>query len=303
MLNILGVSLAIQLFVILSSAFEQGKFPGKTAFQRHPRPFPTKNLAVSIDTSNNSMSSSTQNTDSVVPPRQLLIHWRGEKDSGYSKQFRQLEFTSALEAVLGLSYENPLTLSFHDALKYTGQAAMTDVNIEHFNEAMQYVEFPAETLPVPISTNNVIQAAQRCSLVHALYEVMPSADDINDLAPLAIQDGGFADLYRDGENGKMTWCFRARNYRDPSMSDSGREKRYGSRARSMALEKTGLAALKELLLLFGGKVDLLNPDCKIYIFDGLVDKSMTLTRRIASGPKVNKFLFQRVCESIANCFV
>jgi hypothetical protein len=142
-----------------------------------------------------------------------------------------------------------------------------------------------------ISTNDVIRAAQRCSLVHALYEVIASADDINDLAPLAIQDGGFADMYRDGENGKMTWCFRARNYRDPNMSDSGREKRYGSRARSMALEKTGLTALKELLLLFGGKVDLLDPDCKIYIFDGLVEKDKTLARRIAAGPKVrNLFL-------------
>lgn len=286
MLYILSVALAINRFVILSSAFAGRKFQGNTVSTRHPLSFETKILAVSIDTSNNSMPS-TQHTDSTVPPRQLLIHWRGEKDSGYSKQFRQLEFTSALEAVLGLPYENPLFLSFHDALKYTGQAAMTDVNIEHFNEAMQYVEFSPETLPVPISTNDVIQAAQRCSLVHALYEVIASADDINDLAPLAIQDGGFADMYRDGENGRMTWCFRARNYRDPSMSDSGREKRYGSRARSMALEKTGLAALKDLLILFGGKVDLIDPDCKIYIFDGLLDKGTTLTRRIASGPKTS----------------
>ena len=61
----------------------------------------------------------------------------------------------------------------------------------------------------------------------------------------------------------------------------------------MKLEKDGLTALKDLLIKFGGKVDLENPDCKIYIFDGLqdvidgeLDTRKILARRIAVGPKV-----------------
>lgn len=252
--------------------------------------FQTTTLAASMGDSSTEISSMTPPTnddDSMIPTRQLLIHWRGEKDSGYSKPFRQLEFTSALEAELGLSYENPLSLIFTNALNYSGQASMTDVNIEHFNEAMQYLEFTTDNLAqVPISKTTIIRAVERCSLVHAVYEVIASADELTQLAPLAIDDGGFADMYKGAEHGTMTWCFRARNYRDPSTSDGGKEKRYSSRARSMALEKAGLTALKDLLILFGGKVDLLEPDCKVYIFDGLTRKSKTLARRIGSGPKV-----------------
>jgi hypothetical protein len=222
----------------------------------------------------------------MIPSRPLVIHWRGEKDSGYSKPFRQLEFVAALEAELGLTHTNPLSLQFTNALHYTGHTEMADVNIEHFNEAMQYVEVLVDDLTVPISKGAVIRAVERCSLVHAIYEVIASAEDLQELAPLAIQDGGFHDMYKGEENGTLTWCFRARSYREPTTSDAGREKRYSSRARSMGLEKAGLAALKDLLIRFGGKVDLLEPDCKIYLFDGLTANSMTLARRIASGPRV-----------------
>ena len=238
--------------------------------------------------------------ESLIPPRQLLIHWRGEKDSGYSKPFRHLEFTSALEAELGTPHDKPLSIRFANALDYAGQAVMADVNIEHFNEAMQYMEFSTESLvEMPISRNHVIRAVRRCSLVHAIYEVIASTDDLNDLASLAISDGGFADMYKGGQNEKSTWCFRARNYRDPTTSDAGREKRYGSRTRSMALEKAGLVALKDLLIKFGGKVDLLKPECKIYIFDGLVGKSKTLARRVASGPRVRQIQADQAFQGVA----
>jgi hypothetical protein len=239
--------------------------------------------------------------DPVVPSRQLVIHWRGERDSGYSKPFRQLEFVSALEAELGLSYRHPLSLQFTNALNYMGQAEMTDVNIEHFNEAMQYLEFPSDDLPTAISKEAIIRAVERCSLVHAVYEVIASAEDIQELAPLAIQDGGLEDMYVGESNQKLTWCFRARSYREPTTSDAGREKRYSSRARSMGLEKAGLMALKDLLVKLGGKVDLLEPDCKIYLFDGLLANSKTLARRIASGPRVRmsaafKIFIRRTCQ-------
>jgi tRNA G10 N-methylase Trm11 len=68
---------------------------------------------------------------------------------------------------------------------------------------------------------------------------------------------------------------------------AGKEKRYSSNARSMKLEQEGLKALTELLIKFGGKVDLLNPDCKVYIFDGFVGNKKVLARRIAVGPRTS----------------
>lgn len=239
--------------------------------------------------------------DLTVHQHRILIHWRGEKDSGYSKPFRHLEFTSALEAELGISPEpirkegDPIVgVEFENALHYTGEAEMADVNIEHFNEAMQYVSVSLSPVTHSESESRledaILRAVERCSLVHAIYKIVASSETMDDLAELAIADGGFSDLYQGGPNQDQTWCFRARNYKDPHTSDVGREKRYGSRARSMALEKAGLKALTDLLIKFGGKVNLLEPDCKIYIFDGLLGKGKILARRMASGPKVGTHL-------------
>jgi tRNA G10 N-methylase Trm11 len=229
---------------------------------------------------------------SNFPSRELLIHWRGERDVGYSKPFRHLEFTSALLAELQVSVENEGMLNFQNALNYIGQAAMADVSKEHFNEAMQYISISEDcSKDVVVTRDAIISAVERSSLVHACYEVIASANNINDLAPLAIQDGGFADMFKGGLNKDSTWCFRARNYRDLATSDeadtAGKEKRYSSNARSMKLEQEGLKALTELLIRFGGKVDLLNPDCKVYIFDGLVGNEKVLARRIAVGPRTS----------------
>lgn len=226
------------------------------------------------------------------PSRELLIHWRGEKDVGYSKPFRQLEFTSSLLAELQASYQNETMLHFQNALNYDGQAAMADVSKEHFNEAMQYVSISEDvSTDIVVTRDAIVSAVERSSLVHSCYEVIARAEHINDLAQLAMDDSGFADMYNGGSNEAFTWCFRARNYGEPPSSNeddtAGKEKRYSSSARSMKLEQEGLKALTDLLIKFGGKVDLLNPDCKVYIFDGLVGNEKVLARRIATGPRTS----------------
>jgi hypothetical protein len=235
--------------------------------------------------------------------RKLLIHWRGEKDAGYSKPFRQLEFQSALAAQRHDSQSGE-AVTFVNALNYTGHEFMPEGSIEHFNEAMQYLSIMRSDNGGEIKSSlfrqSVVEAASRCSLVHALYEVIAQSDDLDNLAELAIQDGGFSDMYKGEINEGMTWCFRARNYvgdltRKDNTSDQGttrgRVKRYGSTARSMGLEERGLTALTPLLIKLGGKVDLLNPQIKIYIFDGLQENGnpqKILARRIAIGPKVGR---------------
>jgi hypothetical protein len=242
--------------------------------------------------------------DDVWNPK-LLIHWRGEKDAGYSKPFRQLEFQSAFEAQLDdTSSEQAMT--FVNALNYSGQEFMPNVNIEHFNEAMQYLLLVKSDnggeLKSSFCRQSVVRAASKCSLVHALYEVIAQSDDLDKLAELAIQDGGFSDMYKGEMNDEITWCFRARNYltiqgeTSEKAAPRGRDKRYGSNARSMGLEERGLKALTPLLIKMGGKVDLLNPQVKIYIFDGLLvngTPQKILARRIATGPKVgHMFMLQ-----------
>eukprot|EP00526_Cylindrotheca_closterium_P013103 CAMPEP_0113619724 /NCGR_PEP_ID=MMETSP0017_2-20120614/10025_1 /TAXON_ID=2856 /ORGANISM="Cylindrotheca closterium" /LENGTH=449 /DNA_ID=CAMNT_0000529323 /DNA_START=140 /DNA_END=1489 /DNA_ORIENTATION=- /assembly_acc=CAM_ASM_000147 len=228
------------------------------------------------------------------PSRELLIHWRGEKDVGYSKPFRQLEFASALLAELEVPTEGESMLQFQNALNYSGNAKMADVNIEHFNEAMQFVTLNEEGCSkedIQVPRDAIISTVERSALVHACYEVIAASENIEELAELAIQDGGFEDMYKGAANEKATWCFRARNYGDIPVTTTeivvGKEKRYSSSARSMKLEKEGLKALTELLLKFGGKVDLLNPDCKVYIFDGLEGGTKILARRIAVGPRTS----------------
>jgi hypothetical protein len=196
-----------------------------------------------------------------------------------------LEFRGALEAESDLSADMALSIDFTNALDYSGETAMADVSIEHFNEAMQYISFDPSP-GMEIQRDAVIRAIERCSLVHALYEVVAVADDIDELESLAILDGGFEDLYKGGPNGNATWCFRGRNYGDLAASDIGKDKRFGARTRSMRFEREGLVALDDLFARFGGKVKLEKPDCKIYLFDGLVGTKKVLARRIAVGPKV-----------------
>ena len=213
----------------------------------------------------------------------LLIHWKGEDVEGYSKQLRHFEFLGALKAVL----DRPCiaSLTFTDALDYQHSSAkMSEMKVESFNSAMQYIELKPDADRNVLDTDAFVKAAERCSLVHAIYKVTAEEDAYSDLSNAAMENGGFADVMVGGENQNATWCVRVRRYGEESTE--GKAKRYGARSRSMKLEREALKALKPLLLNFGGKVDLLNPDCKIYVFDGLLEKKV-LARRLATGPQIS----------------
>jgi len=103
------------------------------------------------------------------------------------------------------------------------------------------------------------------------------------------------DMQSGKENQNATWCVRVRHYGE--ISGTKKEKRHGERARSMASERVALKALTPLLLTFGGGVDLVNPDCKLYVFDGVRtlwgsssnnnNNNKILARRIAVGPRIS----------------
>lgn len=193
-----------------------------------------------------------------------------------------MELEGALAAVLGEStlHEAKDLIFFRDALNYTGSADMTVANIFSYNQAMQYV-----TIADHVPRQALIEAIDRCSLAHALYEVVAEGETYNEIYEETVRNGGLDDLKRGQANGDATWCLRARQYGE--ISGSEKEKRSGARARSITLEREVLQALEPLLLEFGGKVHLDQPDCKIYAFDGLSCSQKVLARQIAAGPRTS----------------
>ncbi len=221
----------------------------------------------------------SQQENSPPPSSDLLIHWKGEGIEGYSMQFRHIEFEGALAAVMGTSFDRT-GLLFSDALSYNGSAEMPESKLLRFNQAMQYV-----TTGGQIDQECIVAAVKRSSLVHAVYEIMCEADTYEGLEKDAVLNNAFADMRPGEANENSTWCVRVRHY--GQRSDSEKEKRYGYRARSLTKEKEALRALTPLLKQFGGRVDLDDPDCKIYVFDGLTRGKALLTRRMATGPSVS----------------
>jgi hypothetical protein len=195
-------------------------------------------------------------------------------------QLRHVEFLGALFSVLPLETERPVVV-FTDALNYDASVEMPDSKIISFNSAMQYVELSRDDL-----ADAFIRATQRCSLVHAIYSIVAEEDTCSDLADAAIENGGFNDISVGGSHHNATWCLRARHY--GNQSTEKKAKRYAARSRSMKLEREALKALTPLLEKFGGSVNLQNPDCKMYVFDGLFGKKKVLARRLATGPQVRR---------------
>jgi tRNA G10 N-methylase Trm11 len=149
-----------------------------------------------------------------------------------------------------------------------------------YNQAMQFVTTLDE-----VPRKALVEAVERCSLVHALYEVVAEGETYADLAAMATNSQAFDDMKRGQENEDSTWCLRARHYGE--ISGATKETRYGARARSMTVEKEALGALRPILEQFGGKVQLDKPYCKIYAFDGLEGAGKLLARRMASGRRVS----------------
>jgi hypothetical protein len=245
----------------------------------------------------------------------LLVHWRGEDVEGYSLQFRHIEFKSALAAVIK-SDESVITsaVQFYNALNYTGTKLKSPLKINGYNQAMQYL-----SLPNTITVSSCIEAAKRCSLIHAVYLIVAetdttgsnttSIDSYDRLTDVAIQNNAFADMRMGNVNANHTWSLRVRHYGSThsngndnnNTTSSSKDRRYGERTRSITLEQRALKTLTPILCHLGGKVNLHNPDCKIYVFDGLLSQSqdhetnntnyqlpalrLILARRITSGAR------------------
>lgn len=166
---------------------------------------------------------------------------------------------------------------------------MSPVKLRGFDGSMQYITLKTNdaTSKEAFSLQAFISAVSRCSLIHNVYEVIAEGEQYEKLSIFAMENGGFKDMYVGEENQNDTWAVRVRHFGDEA--GSKKERRHGARTRSLTMEKEALIALKPLLLEFGGGVDLKDPDCKIYVMDGLgaEEKRKVLARKIASGRKVS----------------
>ncbi|KAL3780334.1 hypothetical protein HJC23_008264 [Cyclotella cryptica] len=204
--------------------------------------------------------------------------------------------------------------------------------VQAYESAMQYVVIsdnndflnPISSFINQLTLTNLLRSTvERCSLVRRMVRVVAIGDSYAEVAEEALKNGSFEDMMENGVNAHATWSIRLRRYGSAQhrISESAesnidnhkdnrltypktkqkRQARYGKNVRSsLTDEKNAIFSMSELIKLFQGKVNLMNPDCKIYILEGLRDFSLNnrlrgsddntkilLGRVIANGPKTS----------------
>lgn len=193
--------------------------------------------------------------------------------------------------------------------------------VEAYESAMQYLiisdnndpnNLIAEELNQPEALKNIIKsAAERCSLVRTMIHIVAEGDSYENVASAALLNRSFDDMMEHGENENSTWSIRLRRYTsetgdrdeakqlviDNNKKNPQYQARYGKNVRSsLKDEKSAILAMSQLVQLFTGRVNLKEPQIKIYVLEGLRSCPLTddveenvkvlLARVIANGPKV-----------------
>ncbi len=213
---------------------------------------------------------------------------RGEGTKGYSLQFRHLEFTNAYNATLTQKMArgdvhdmfNSYTFRFNDASPTVDElddsyGAMQYIDMfqeKHYersgeNDILQGTGTTTSSVLQPIDKNNLIEAAERCSLVRNVYEIVGVGDTYEGLAHSVLKHQKLIDMTRSSNATKQSWSLRLREYG----SESDKNRRYGTRKRSsMSKERDALQSMSSILLnKFVGPVNLKSPDCPLHVLEGL----------------------------------
>lgn len=238
---------------------------------------------------------------------------------------------------------------FQDALRYQGPVYRPGNNddsdgilegvepiplsqVESYESAMQY----ASLSPDPALSCNISQeewtalfksTIERCSLIRNAFQVVAEGDSYEEVAGEALKKESFEDMMQGGINEDATWSIRLRRYgsvEDEVVTNSsgtqGKKKqqqaRYGKNVRSpLTDERNAIMSMADLVQLFRGKVNLANPDCKIYLLEGLKRRRIVssdgeeanaegskilLTRILAVGPKV-RCCYMLQTSTVKNC--
>lgn len=226
--------------------------------------------------------------------------------------FRHLELSSAISAITSSKKHLHMTkqsMTFVDALCLVDRTSThyCENEAEAYGNALQFAyshnEGGTEELSPPCP-DLIAVASRRSSLVRASYEVIAEATDYETLAKAALDNGGLDDVLRGGVNENATWCLRLRQYGSSFIEDGNDMKtnkksrsRYGKNVRSpLTAERNAIQSMAALFLRFGGNVDLKDPDCKVYLFEGFHNRGIVLARLLARGPETSKLAPKtRIC--------
>ena len=216
-----------------------------------------------------------------------MIH-RGEGTKGYSLQFRHLEFTNALATTsreTQVSVDNNNTASIKtDDITFEDATPTVD-EFDDLYGAMQYVYTKNNKGGQrDIWEDQFAQATKRSSLVRETYNVIAVGDTYRELAKNALigNDKVISEMIHPRNHTKApSWCVRLRQY---ATNDNHKNARFGiSKRSSMKKEKEALKELKPLFEQFHGPVKLRDPECALYIFEGLNHANKVLVRKLDSG--------------------
>ena len=216
-----------------------------------------------------------------------------------------MEFTNAYNAVQlqernndeNDSNELSPSFQFDDATPTTDElddlfGAMQFINVlPHDHEKSTLSTTKSSNTKNMINKEILVKSSVRCSLIRHVYQIVGQGDTFEELANSAIEHNLLNDLITPSS--PLSWCLRLREYG----TDTDKTKRYGTRKRnSMTKERVALSAMAtNLLSKFTGSVKLSNPDCPLYVFEGLnngIDgkrgmKKYTLVRGVATGPQTS----------------
>lgn len=230
-------------------------------------------------------------------------HCRGEHKEGYSQSFRHWEFLSALSATIAnankgveasdvfkqLERTTFTNAFFFDPFKRKSLDVPSLYQVGLYNEALQHISFPTDNNYYQYITTEVIaNTTERCALIHSSYRVVATGMEYSTLVEKASESGAFDDMIsKEIQQVYKSWSVRRHEY---SFADDDNNPRFGKRTtRSPKKEQAALIQLKPLLIDFGGKVDLKNPDCHIYLLEGLRDNEC-VADVVSGGDELNKIL-------------
>jgi hypothetical protein len=232
-------------------------------------------IAISISTALNDISVQNQ------PAQRYLIHWRGEHKQQYSQSFRQVEFLSALSATAsespsGLGVSDIVTslkdraiftnAFLYDPYKQIDNQLPPTVSLCHvkmYNNALQYLDIKCDA---GLTTESIKRATEQCSLIHSTYIVLAQSSSYAKLVDKSLLSKTFKDMIQFlelrqlGAYGAMSPALLVVDDDNP---------RFGKRGTwSVLKERATLAHLEPLFTQLGGRVDLQNPECNIYLLGG-----------------------------------
>lgn len=227
-------------------------------------------------------------------------------------------------------YVDGIQFDFKDALTYQGPIYHPDTvqnnademtgepipesQVAAYESGMQYLKVNFPHIDDDVYTSDALNqilkyTIQRCSLVRNGFLLVASGNSYEELAMKALDYGSFNDIMEGGSNQDATWSIRLRRYGPGDEADNPdgkkratKQARYGKNVRSpLTDERNAIFAMKDMVELFHGRVNLSKPDCKIYLFDGLKsamvdDSTKCLARAIGKGPKVSIYAPKtRIC--------